>query len=355
MRPIATLVLSCSLCGVPVFGLADDSRPQLDDRLEAALGDIRHRDPGAFEAIQAALRQNPRRARERLAHHAQYLEELAAAKAAHPEKFHLMMEQEAKERQVRELIEQFHLVAPEADEHRALVDELRGELEVWFEIRQALRSFEIERFAASFAEQMQEFEAAAEDFEGAREEWLDRIVAGGPQKMQMRLEHLAQQDDVEPLAPAMLHLIMRKNPEMGRILARLSEESPPAFLEALRQIAQEHPVLFDEAQRISEDEIESHRTLQLAVRDAHVLLIPLVRGVLERDTIQIPADRQDEVAAVLKAIVEVELAITRSNLANAEKELRQNRDIIEYRRQHKDIIVDLQLSRLLGQSDRYKW
>lgn len=329
----------------------DAARP-LEPDLKAALEDMRERDAQAYDAIFEALRHEPEAARERLLDHARYLAELREAKRENPGKYELMVEQEAREKEVRSLVDRLHQLPPEAPERRRLTAELRGRLDEWFELRQALRRLDLETFERELSAERRRLEEAVRNEAASREVWRERILEGGTMAMKERLKELSRPNELEGLAPILLHLIMQREPEAARHLTVLSEREPERFLDELRQITTEDKGLLDTARKAGAETLALHAVLRERLRRAHALLLPWVR---EDGELAIPPDRREEVDAALAAVAEAEVAITRANLTGAERELRHHRELLERRGELRGVIVDIQHARLTGGEDLYDW
>ena len=323
-----------------------------DKGLMEVLEEIRTLHPEAWQRLQAVLGDEPQRARRRLARHAYYLRERVNVQEQDPETFALMLQQEAMEQDVRATVERYQLTEPGNAQRDAVVAELRRSLEAWFDLRQVLRARHVDRFEEAFEDELAKLDATETDPAAARATWIERITAGGPEAMAQRLEKMAVADDLEPVAPALLRAIARRDPQARRMLWRLGDKDPEALHEHLERIAQEHPELLAEARARRAEAIALHAKLRQAIRQAHDVLLPLAdrRGPLE-----VPRRIEAQVVAALSAVVEADLAIARHNLERAERKLERKRRWFEERQDNKATIVDLQLARLLEESERYEW
>ncbi len=325
--------------------VAQVALPPLDARLERALADLETRDPAVFQTLRRALARDPEGARRILSHHARYLEDLASDDGRDPVRHGKLLEQEAMERKVRDLLRRFHETGEDAAERAAVLSALRAELLAWFEVRQSLRAMQIGELGARLAEQKVALESLVEPGQ-ARRAWLDRVVRGAAPE--------TEPTEVETLAPAIVQAILRRDPEAGEHLARLSQNSPAEFRENLRRIVGESPEILEEARRAAP---AGKLALESALRDAILAAARLVRPFVGLDgSAAIPEGRRSEVEAALQAVVDAERAVVRANLAEVERGLERGRAILEFRRERKDLIVDLQLSRLTGGfEERYEW
>jgi hypothetical protein len=342
---ILTLVLvQNASAGMPFL---DDRAP--DEDLIQALEEIRARHPEAWRRLEAALGENPSRARWRLGRHARYARQRARAESDDPAVFALMVQQEAMEQQVRELVEQAEREGADRDR---ISTELRLKLEDWFEVRQLLRAQAIEGYAERYEQERDRLEATEADWATARETWVLRITEGGSEAMAARLEDLEAPDDLEPLAPALLRAIMRRDPAARRTLWRLAREDREALHEHLERIAEEHPDLLAEVRAQRAEMLALHTRLRDAVRTAHETLLPHTGpdGVLD-----VPRRAQSRVDRALEAVVEADLAVARHNLERVARDLERKRRSLEQRALNKATIVDIQLARLLEESDLYEW
>ncbi|HET6203210.1 MAG TPA: hypothetical protein VFI25_10465 [Planctomycetota bacterium] len=328
-----------------------ESRGALPARLGAALDDVRRRDPTAWEALRRALELDPETGRRNLTQHAQYLEDLAAAREAHPDQYERMLAQEGKEKEVREIVQRLQLLGPDSPERLEVVEALRSRLGEWFEVRQELRAFHVQEFEARFGAERDRVEATARDPEAARRAWFERVAEGGSAAIEVRLGRLREGDPVEALAPALVSVLLQVNPEAGQQLAAKADRDPPAFLEALRRITAENPLLLEAARRQAGEEVERQATLREALRRAHALLLPIVRA----HGTEVPGEDRTAVRDALQALVDAELAVARSNLAKVGREVSRQRSLLEDRRERKAVVVEIQLSRLIGQGDRFEW
>lgn len=338
MRSIAArLLFVCGLLATPLLAQDGARTGATDPALEAALRDLQQRDPEAFETFRRALAIEPERAGRMLAQHERYRLALAQAASHSPEQHRRLLEQEEMERGARELLQRYEAAPDGTPEREAALEGLRAQLFHWFEVRQALRAFHIEEFS----QQKTTLEAGERDPETARQGWLERIVRGGGGEPGPQA--------IDP--PAIVQAVMRRDPEMGMRLARLAEEAPEEFRRRIEEIVRTSPELVEEARRAVP---EAKRVLEAALRDAiHEaarLLAPL-RG--QEGPVSVP--ESDEVRAALQVIVDAERAIVRAHLEDVERHLREARATLEFRRQHADEIVDLQLSRMIGRGDRYEW
>jgi hypothetical protein len=352
---ILTLVLvPAATAGMPFL---DDRAP--DEELIQALEEIRARHPEAWRRLEAALGEEPSRARWRLGRHARYARQRARVETDDPAAFALMVQQEAMEQQVRELVEQAHQQGVDRDKPRRqdaayleIRAELRQKLEDWFEVRQLLRAHSIEEYSKRYEQERDRLEATEADWAAARETWILRITEGGPEAMAARLEDLEAPDDLEPLAPALLRAIMRRDPGARRTLWRLAREDREALHEHLEQIAEEHPDLLAEVRAQRAEMLALHTRLRDAVRNAHETLLPHTGpdGALD-----VPRRAQAEVELALEAVVAADLAVARHNLERVARDLERKRQSLEQRTHNKATIVDIQLARLLEESDLYEW
>ncbi len=151
-----------------------------------------------------------------------------------------------------------------------------------------------------------------------------------------------------------MQAILRRNPEAGEHLARLSQESPAEFRENLRRIVADNPEFLEEARRSAP---AGRLALESSLRGTILAAARLVRPFIDTDgSPSIPEERRSEVEAAVQAIVEAERAVVRSNLAEVERGLERGRAVLEFRRERKDLLVDLQLARMTGGfEERYGW
>lgn len=342
---IPALVLMLSLVG-PGLAQSPASVAPLPPELAPAFEALRQRDPGAHARIAQLLGKNPDAAREELRRFAQYLGDLEAARTSDPEKFALLQHQERAEAGARRLLQSINLAAEEA--RKPLIDQLRGELVSWFDLRQGLR----EREAARFATQLESTRAQqrARDPRQAEREWLTRITEGGGPAMRQRIESLSAEDDLGAIAPVIVSLIMREDQQTGEALVALSQTDAPAFVERLKKEIAGRAGLAERALQQAPEDVRLHRALRAAVLVAHRHALPAVSDNRALD----PAN-DAELSRVLGAVVAAENAVADANLNRAEKDLASKRAALAARKERKASLVEMQLARMTGRGEEYEW
>ena len=176
--------VSIALCAwLPLDAVQEDVTLDLDARQATALEDLERRNPRMARRLKRALTWRRDDALQRLEGHARFLDELAQARQADPEKHRLMEEQQRMTLEARELVERYH--AAFGEPRRAIENDLRAHLNAWFDLRQAVRVHQMDTLAAELAGHR---ERLADDSDQALEPWLKRIVDGGESAMERRLE-----------------------------------------------------------------------------------------------------------------------------------------------------------------------
>ncbi len=350
-RTLLILFISTAACLHQGRAQVTDEVRDLEPQLQEAFQDMRRRDPEAYEAVRVGLLEDPETARWYIMEHARYLAEMREAQRNHPEKYRQMLEQESAEKQVRQLIDRLHTAVPQSHDHEDIVARMRSQLNAWFEIRQRMRALEMETFAKEIATERGLMKEAQDHQEAARNAWLERVTEGGREAMLARAEEYRRGDDLDIVAPLLLDVITRHDPESAHHLKLLADRQPEAFRRRLHEITMDSPELLDIARRTGAEKLTLHATLRERLTRAHALLIPMVG----ESSIVIPADRKDEVNAVLQTVVDAEIAITRDNIADAQRSLARSREVFEERKPLKSVIVDIQLSRLVGDESLYEW
>ncbi len=351
MYRLTVLLVSCFLL-VPAAAGQTPAEPALEARLRAALADIERRDPDAFRALQRALEVDPQAARKHLTRHAEYLEALADAQAEHPKKLALLKKQEEHESRVRALVRGINELGDDATHRPDAIAGLRGELSQWFDVRQGLRAYEASRLEVALGEQTAVVEASRNDPDAARRQWQTRITEGGRPAMERRIEHLRRADDVGSLAPAIVRLVMQQDPAAGQALARLADEDPEQFRARIQAVADGNPGLVAQVREAAGKELALQKALRAAVLDAHGLLLPLVG---DDGAVQVNPGLDVKLRQALDAVADAELAITRRHLSAVDGQLRRMRELLESRQREREVIIDIQLERFLGEGRRYEW
>jgi len=343
------LVVVWTLFAGPVEA-QDDLR--LDARQEAALEDLERRHPRMARRMLRRLQWRRPEVLRRLEEHAAFLDELGRARDADPERFRLMNEQQAMAWRTRELVEDYR--AALHDEGRDAVEaELRVHLARWFDVRQALRTHRLETVASEIAEQRERLEGPLEGpSEAALEAWLARITSGGETAMSRRLavDESNGKGELDVLAPALVEWIGRFEPEVGEELGRLSERDPERFQRRLEDVVERHPDVLELARRERAEELELHRELRDAIRAAVREVLPLVRA---RRTLGLPG-LPEPARAKLHAVLAAERGLSGRYLERATAELERQRALLAERAARKDLIVAIQLDRLIGPG-LYAW
>lgn len=345
----ATLTGAASLCGAqeqpPLHGPLDEA--QVEHMLEM----IEQHDPERHAELRRAMVFNPEEALPHLRHMVQYIHELEATKEQDLPKYELMKQQDEMERKARRLAEA--VAKSENDDARQhAVHELHEHLKAWFELRHELRMHELERMSAEMRKHTKALHEKSEDLFDATNEWLGRITEGGEEGMKARIEHLRNVEEIHTLAPILVRMISREQPEIAQVLTKLAEASPDAFLKALHQIVSEHPQMVEVARKHTDEATRLHMHLQQIVLHLHELLLPYMGDV---GHIDVPADVQQELEDGLASLIEAELNIVRTNLEKVGGELEHRREMIESRQERRDIIIEMQLSRMIGEEDRFEW
>ncbi len=319
----------------------------LPPELRAAFDAMAKRDPGTHAGIERLLERDPDAALRHLEHYAASLHERAEAEKNDPERFALIQKQERAESAVRGLVQQAEL-APTADERARLMDQLRRELDGWFDVRQAMRELDIGRFAAKLdAERASRADRGARR-DALREEWLARLTEGGPQAMRQRIEALSAEDVLPVIAPLLVQSMMREDPRQGEALVALSQSDEAKFQEALRHLVDDRPGLVEQARLQASEAVRVHEALRAAAREAHVLLLP--RTTEGRPDLADAAVRQ-----ALDRVIDAEAAVADANLRQAEGQLAATRAALAERAARKSLIVDIQLARITGRADEFEW
>jgi len=327
-------------------------QPALEEPLQHALMDLKERNPAAYEAIREALRMHPEEARRRLAEHARYLERLQDAREGDGEEHRMLLEQEVLGGKARITLQHFFEAPEGSPEREAVRDELRSQLENWFDLRQELRSMQVRKMSREMEQQGNELEAAVQDPAGLRRNWLERITrreagpAGG-------MEENGPRSEMASLAPALIQAISRHDPEMAEELEAMARESEEQFLETLRRISEQSPRLVEEARSLLDPREEKWKEqLHFALEEARRRLGPVVDA---EGNVSVPSDRIGELEPVLQALAEAEVELTRIHLERIGQELEKQRKILGFRAGNKDLLVDLQLARMTGDEERYEW
>ncbi len=352
---IAPLLLLFALFPAPAAQAGPEpflQEPVLEEPLQNALMDLKERNPSAYEAIREALRMRPEEARRRLAEHARYLERLQNAREGDGEEHRKLLEQEVIGGKARITLQHFFEAPEGSPEREAVGNELRGQLETWFDLRQELRSLQVRKMTMELEQQRSELEAAVQDPAGLQRNWLERITrgeagpAGGKEEEDPRSE-------IEALAPALIQAISRHDPGMAEELEGMARESEEEFLETLRRISEQSPRLVEEARSLLDPREEKWKEqLHAALEEARRRIGPVVDG---DGNVSVPSGRIGELEPVLQALAEAEVELTRLHLERIEMELEKQRGILEFRDGNKDLLVDLQLARMTGDEERYEW
>lgn len=332
----------------PALHAQSDHPRELDEQLSAALEDIRERDAQLAREIDEALEVDPPRALRHLSSHARYLQELEADRTERPARYALLLRQEEIERTVRGLMNaRGHAGGLPSVAER---NELRAVLDQWFDLRQMLRTGEAERMERSIDEHEDQLARLEQDHPAARAAWIARITDGGRPAMMQRLEQLRAAEDHGAIAPAVIQLVMARDPEAGRALMRLAADDPERLGQQVEEIIRAQPELAEQARRRAVEGRPHDRDVRAAVLRAHEALLPLVP--LEGET---PGQLSRDAERALEALIGAEVAATEANLEQARRQIARQIDILAERAEQRAFIVELQLARLLGETERFDW
>ncbi len=342
---VTSIVLMLTLAGSALAQSPAAVAP-LPPELTPAFEALKQRDPGAQARIAQMLQKNPDAAREELRRFAQYLGDLEAARTSDPEKFALLQQQEQAEAGVRRLMQSINLAPEEA--RQPLIEQLRGALGSWFDLRQALREREVAQFAAKL--ESTRAEKRARDQRQAEREWLTRITEGGAAAMRQRIDNLSGDDALGAIAPVIVSLIMREDQQTGEALVALSQTNVPAFVERLKEEIAARAGLMERAIKQAPEEVRLHRALRTAAVAAHRHALP---AVSENRALDPAGDA--ELGRLLGAVIAAENAVVDANLKHVEKELASKRAALAARKERKALLVEIQLARMTGRGEEYEW
>ncbi len=343
---ISALVLTLSLIAPAALAQSPGSGGPLPPELAPAFEALKQRDPAAHAHIMQLMQKNPDAAREELRRFAQYQGELEAARTSDPEKFALLQQQEQAEAGVRRLMQSINLATEEG--RQPLIDQLRGELGSWFDLRQTLREREVAQFAAKL--ESTRAEKRARDQRQAEKEWITRITEGGAAAMRQRLDSLSGDDDLGGIAPVIVSLIMREDQQTGEALVALSQTNVPAFVERLKKEIAARAGLMERAIKQAPEEVRLHRALRTAAVAAHRHALP---AVSENRALDPASDA--ELGRLLGAVIAAENAVVDANLKHVEKDLASKRAALAARKERKALLVEIQLARMTGRGEEYEW
>lgn len=343
---ITTLVLMLSLTGSAALAQSPGPGGPLPPELAPVLEALKQRDPGAHAHIMQLMQKNPDAAREELRRFAQYQAELEAARTSDPEKFALLQKQEQAEAGVRRLMQSINMAAEDA--RQPLIEQLRGELGNWFDLRQTLRGREMDQFATHL--ETTRAQQRGRDQHQAEKEWITRITEGGAAAMRQRIDNLSGDDTLGAIAPVIVSIIMREDQQTGEALIALSQTNVPAFVERLKKEIAGRAGLMDRALKQAPEEVRLQRALQAAALAAHRHALP---AVSENQALDPASDA--ELGRLLGAVIAAENAVADANLKHAEKELASKRAALAARKERKASLVEMQLARMTGRGEEYEW
>ncbi|MAG57835.1 MAG: hypothetical protein CMJ83_16245 [Planctomycetes bacterium] len=311
---IALLLTASFFYAAAPVALAQVKEP----RLLEALADIKRRDAETHERIAQALQEggdSAAEAKELLREHADYLERL---KNASPKIRALLLNQEAKELEVRGAVEAWEraMVQHEEKNAREAKGRVLSKLSEWFDIRHDLREHELRALEEGAGQLEQSLEAIERGDEEAHAHWIKELTEGGSEHMGERLEHL-----------------------------RREEEHLNGLVEELEQAEQE------EAKHRLEEVLPQRQFIHLQLTACN-LIAPKInqKGELDLDTRE-----RETLEGLVREIIERDIQITHRELEKLRLEIDHGRRHLERRAGLKDVIVGIKLAEITGERDLYDW
>lgn len=338
MRRLVPLVLTCVL---PLLAAAQDSLPP---RLQSALEDLKQRSPDRHRALERALSRRPVSARRHLQAHADHLDEAHERRSQDPERHRLTVEEQRLESEVDRIGQQVRKAAPGDPVHRLL----RERLEAWFDLRQQLQRLDLAARTQRLAVLEKRRDVLETPEEDARRAWQSRLVDGGARGMRQRVSELSRL--ISGPDPETLEVIRSHSPISAWRLSRLARKDPDAALRALQSALRRDHELAAAVERSRV--VVRARVVRIRARKAIRIMMPFMTP---DGALRVPPNRQPEVEAQLREVVDAERRLVTLQLEEVQAEVVERRRLLRARAERKSTIVELKLAEVSGSQGVLAW
>lgn len=337
--------------GTPsVVGQDDPTEVKLEERHAAALEDLETRDPEAHRRATALIEAG---AMEEvlafLGEHADYLDWIGAVG---PELRRAFQEQEIFERRAR--LHRDKVAAAEGPKAtREAIAELRGVVEEWFELRGRIAELELEAVLDEQKELSKLLSSRTDKEEEAAAEWCERILAGGVEGIRKR--RAEAEEGLSTLAAERLSLLVELlvskeliSDEVAVSFLEIAEKGDADFVEvSLRGFEKKFP---DESFDVNERR-EPHEKMTRFVMSACEAALQRLKKTQGKITPEI----REVVTSVCEQIVWAEASAVAEELTEVMDIIRRQRDRLSLRDERRDVLIAIQLGRLLEGTTELEW